>query len=174
MKSLLAGLVLASSVGVGMGVASPASALSCVGSARVLGDAHQIYAGTIVASSDDEVTLDVDEVWKGTPPPARVTFDVDLDQWWDDQLAERRSRVVVAPVEGSLNPCTVFPLDGPEGTDVSSFRPASPAAPVTGRQEIDRGAGVAEVDHTWTWIAAGVGGGALVGCLWWVLRRRRA
>lgn len=175
MKSLLACVLLASSIGVGPGLASPASALSCVGPSRVLADAPRIYAGRIVASADGEVTLAVDEVWKGTPPPARVHLDVDLGEWWDDQLARDHARVVVAPADRAVNPCTVFVLTGPEAADVTSFRPASPAAPVPGRDDLDVTAPSVQVDHTWTWLVAGAGGGVLlVGSLWWVLRRRRA
>lgn len=176
MKSLLVGLLLAPSCVVAVGVASPAAALSCVGPEIVLRDAAAIYTGRIVESSDDEVTVAIDEVWRGTPPPARVTYDVDLPQWWElDRVEERGGRMVFAPTDGAVNPCTVFALSGETADAVRAFRPASPAAPAAARQEIDRGFGVAEVDHTWAWIAGGVGGGALLGaCAWWVLRRRRA
>lgn len=178
MKVLLAGVVLASPMVVGVVSATPASALSCVGPQAVLERAETIYAGRFLDSSDDEVTVEVDEVWKGAVPPARVTFDVDLPEWWEpDRTGADAGRVVVAPVDGALNPCTVFPLEGTDASAVRAFRPASPASPAAlpERQVIDGGARSGGVDHTWTWVVSGtaaavvlVAGGARLA------RRRRA
>lgn len=179
MKVLFASVVLASPLVVGVVAATPASALSCVGPQSVLERAETIYAGRILASSDDEVTVEVDEVWKGAVPPARVTFDVDLPQWWElDRTGAEAARVVVAPADGALNPCTVFPLSGEMADDVRAFRPASPTPPAAGaeQQVLDRDARFGGVDHTWTWVAAGAGAAVVLvaGGGVWLARRRRA
>ena len=171
MKSLLAALVLGSLPLVGVGLAPPAAALSCVGPQGVLERAATIYAGRIVTVSDDEVTVEVDEVWKGAPPPREVTFDVDLPQWWEaDRTAEQKGRVVVVPVEGALNPCTVFPLEGRDVAALRPFRPAHPEQPLAvrvDRQPMDDDASAGHLTSLWTWIAAGsvatlAGAGALL------------
>ncbi len=179
MKVLLASVVLGSPLVVGVAAAAPASALSCVGPQAVLERAETIYAGRIVASSDEEVTVEVDEVWRGATPSARVTFDIDLGEWWEpDRTGAEAGRVVVAPVEGALNPCTVFPLTGPEAADVRAFRPATPASPAspparTERQRIDGGARSGGVDHTWSWLASGAGAVVLAAGGAMLVRRRR-
>ena len=181
MKVLLVSVVLTCPMAVGVAAAAPASALSCVGPQAVLERAGTIYAGRIVESSDDEVTVEVDEVWKGAVPPARVTFDVDLPQWWEpDRNRAEAGRVVVAPVDGALNPCTVFPLQGADASTLRAFRPASPASPASPvapseRQVIDGGARPGGVDHTWTWLASGAGAAVvLVAAGAMLIRRRRA
>lgn len=178
MKVLLASVVLASPMVVGVVTATPASALSCVGPQAVLERAGTIYTGRILESSDDEVVVEVDEVWKGAVPPARATFDVDLPEWWEmEGTGGEAGRVVVAPVDGALNPCTVFPLEGADGSTLRAFRPASPASPVAPRkrQPIDAGARPGGVDHTWTWVASGAGAGVvLVVAGTMLIRRRRA
>lgn len=176
MKSLLATVVLAPTIVVGAGaLGSPAAALSCVGPQTVLTDAEAIYAGRIVASSDEEVTLEVDEVWRGTPPPERATFDVDLPQWWELSRSDSEGVLVVAPADGALNPCTVFPLSGEMADDVRAFRPASPAGPsaVEGSLAGDNPPAQSAVPG-WALAAGGAGllllaGGLVAG----VLRRRR-
>jgi hypothetical protein len=178
MKSLLAGLVLASSVVVGVGLTSPASALSCVMPSAVLDDAPVIFTGRIVERSHGQVVIDVDEVWKGDVD-ARVTYDVDLLQWWDESLKKVPGPPrAFAPLHGKVGPCTAFALRGPEADQVLTFRPASPAAPGGAepvRQPSARGFDLAEGDQAWAWMVSGAAGGVLlVGALWWVLRRRRA
>lgn len=174
MKSLLAGLVLASSVVVAVGAASPATALSCVGPQMVLDRAETIYAGRIVDSSDDEVTFEIDEVWRGTPPPARVTYDIDLPQWWEtDEGKESGKRVVFAPAEGAVNPCTVFPRGGEMADEIEAFRPASPALP-TESTVIDRELPAQSAVPGWMLAAGGAGLVVLAGGLLWAVRRRRS
>ncbi|HSX67432.1 hypothetical protein [Nocardioides sp.] len=176
MKSLLATVVLAPTIVVGAGaLGSTAAALSCVGPQVVLSEARVIYAGRIVASSDEEVTLEVDEVWRGTPPAERVTFDVDLPGWWEGSRSDREARLVIAPADGALNPCTVFALSGEMADDVRSFRPASPAGPSAVESSLAGDDPPAQsAVPGWALAAGGAGllllAGGLVGG---VLRRRR-
>lgn len=172
MKSLLAGLVLASSVVVAVGAASPATALSCVGPQMVLDRAETIYAGQIVDFSDDEVTFEIDEVWRGTPPPARVTYDIDLPQWWEtDEGKESGKRVVFAPAEGAVNPCTVFPRGGEMADEIEAFRPASPALP-TESTVIDKDLPAQSAVPGWMYVGGAALAVSLVGVAFVALRRR--
>lgn len=183
MRCVLGWLVLAAGGVVG-GVfvpAGPASALSCVGPEAVLRDAPSIIVGRITEWDEERVSIAVDEVWKGSPPPARVEYGVELAEWWEmDGLVRPRVRTVFAPRDGALNPCTVFSLEGFQAEQVQAFRPESPAAP----EPVDGGVGErptgADGDEVMG-VAAGprtllVGAGLLVGmvlCAAWVLRRRR-
>lgn len=186
LRSLLAALPLLA-LPVGIGSFEPAAALSCVGPEAVLEDAESIIAGRITDYRDHRIRVAVEEIWRGERVAAEIWLDVELEMWWPGigrrgELPEGWSpqgQWILAPKDGSVNPCTAWRPDPFYAEQVRAFRPADPAEPLAPSEPVPEGSPVVRAEppagasraELWTAAFGGSAAGLLGGLAFTWLRR---